>query len=162
MKKSFLLEITLLSVCCANVNNASCDCCRFCKEKKFIAKALGIKKDDIWFIQEFKGKNAEAEFKTFSDKQGEDFKNRVENSHEVILIVINVDNSGEPKEDDGCFFYAYIDKEKNINPSSELLDKVNDEKVFFANNRGKKVKIILVIEKNGESKKETLYSCKKN
>ena len=161
MKKSFLLEITLLSVCCANVNNASCDCCRFCKEKKFIAKALGIKKDDIWFIQEFKGKNAEAEFKTFSDKQGEDFKNRVENSHEVILIVINVDNSGEPKEDDGCFFYAYIDKEKNINPSSELLDKKTNVDEIVDNNKGKKVKIVIV-KKHGESGEGTTYFCKKN
>ena len=126
------------------------------------AKALGIKKDDIWFIEKFKGKNHEEELKKLSDKKGEEFGNRVKNSHEVLISEVNVDDTGKPKEDDACYFFALIDNGKIINPSSELLDKVNDEKVFFANNRGKKVKIILVIEKNGESKKETLYSCKKN
>ena len=163
MKRNFLLETAILSVCCANVNNAGvCDCCSVCSAKKFIAKALGIKKDDIWFIEKFKGKNHEEELKKLSDKKGEEFGNRVKNSHVVLISEVNVDDTGKPKEDDVCYFFALIDNGKIINPSSELLDKVNDEKVFFANNRGKKVKIILVIEKNGESKKETLYSCKKN
>ena len=160
MKKNFFILSTLLSVCCANVNNASCDCCRFGKEKNFIAKALGIKKGDIWFIEKFNGKNFEEEIKTFFNKKGEDFKNRAENSHMVILAEGNVDGSGKFKADDACFFCALIDKEKNINPSSELLNKENNIETFYANNKDKKVKIIKVI-KSGEDDGK-FYSCKKN
>ena len=160
MKKNFFIGTTLLSVVCANVNNALCDCCSVGKEKKFIAKALGIKKDDIWFIKKFKGKNVNEEYEKFVDKQGEDFKNRVGNSHVVILLVVNVDDSGVAKEDGAYFFYALIDKGKTINPSSELLDEVVDsEEEFYAKNKGKKVKIIIVNKHDGDEK---VYFCKKS
>ena len=160
MKRNFLLETILLSVVCVNVNNALCDCCSVGKEKKFIAKALGIKESDIWFIKKFKGKNANEEYEKFVDKQGEDFKNRVGNSHEVVLSVGNIDESGKLKKDDLCAFFAFIDKEKSINPSSELLDEVVDsEEEFYAKNKGKKVKIIIVNKHDGDGK---VYFCKKS
>ena len=156
MKRNFLLETAILSVCCANVNNAGvCDCCSVCSAKKFIAKALGIKKDDIWFIQEFKGLKALHEFEP-SEKLGEEIKN----SHSISFFVLDVDDSGKPKEDDACVFLALVGKDKNINPSSELLEEVNDARVVYANNKGKKVKIIIV-SKYGENKSKS-YFCKKN
>ena len=160
MKRNFLLETTILSVVCVNVNNALCDCCIVGKEKKFIADALGIKKGDIGFIKIIKGKYTEDEIRAFGDKQGEDFKEKVKNSHCAVLVVINVDDSGEPKEDDCYAVYALINKEKNINPSSKLLDKVVSKNKFLSENIGKKFKFI-VVKKCGEST-ETLYSCKKN
>ena len=161
MKRNFLLETILLSVVCVNVNNALCDCCSVGKEKKFIAKALGIKESDIWFIKKFKGKNHEEELKKLSDKKGEEFGNRVKNSHEVLISEVNVDDTGKPKEDDACYFFALIDNGKIINPSSELLDEVVDsEEEFYAKNKGKKVKIIIV-SKYGENKSKS-YFCKKN
>ena len=156
MPRSFLLEITLLSVFCVNVNNAGvCDCCRFGKEKKFIAEALGIKKGDIRVIKKFKGLKALHEFEP-SEKLGEEIKN----SHSISFFVLDVDDSGKPKEDDACVFLALVGKDKNINPSSELLEEVNDARVVYANNKGKKVKIIIV-SKYGENKSKS-YFCKKN
>ena len=162
MERNFLLETAILSVVCVNVNNALCDCCIVGKEKKFIADALGIKKDEIWFIEKFKGKNFENELKTLSDKEGEDFEKKASNSHVVILFVVNVDDSGVPKEDGAYFLVALIDKGKTINPSSELLDEVADVKKIFTKNNGKKVKYILVIENKGVSENKKFYSCKKN
>ena len=160
MKRNFFIGTTLLNVVCVNVNNALCDCCSVCKEKKFIAKALGIKESDIWFIKKFKGIDPKNEIDTFFDKQGDDFKKKGDNSHIVVLYVCNVGDSGKPKEDDACAFCALIDKEKNINPSGELLDIVSDKNDFLIQNKGKKVKII-VVNKYGEDD-ETIYSCKKN
>ena len=162
MKRNFLLETILLSVVCVNVNNALCACCSVGKEKKFIAKALGIKESDIWFIKKFKVKNVEEEFKKFADKKGDDFNKRGENSHVVVLFVVNVDDSGKLKEDDCYAFCALIDKEKNINPSGELLDEVANVNEISTKNKGKKFKYIMVIKNNGELQEKKFYSCKKN
>ena len=159
MKRNFFIGTTILSVVCVNVNNALCDCCSVCKEKKFIAKALGIKEGDIWFIKKFKGKNIEEKMKTFFDKQGEDFKTRKGNSHIVSLFVGSFDASGESKEDDCYVFYVLIDKEKNIKLSSELLEKEVDVNTFFAENEGKNGKFI-VVQKYDEDC-SIVCSCKK-
>ena len=161
MKRIFLLETIILSVCCANVNNAGvCDsCCSVSKEKKFIAKALGIEEGDIKFIKKFNAKNGEDEFNKFIDKEGEDLKKMAVDSHIVSLFVCSLDDSGEPKEGDGYAIFAFIDKGKSINPSSELLDKENKNEDIFIKNIGKKVKFI-VIKKYGEDN-QTFYSCKK-
>ena len=163
MKRNFLLETTLLSVVCANVNNALCDsCCIVGREKKFIAKALGIKEGDILFIKMFKvNKKFEDECNTFVDKQGEDFKEKLKNSHIVSLFVGSIDDSGNPKGDCNAFF-VLINKEKTINPSSELLEEVGhlDIENFFTKYKGNKVKF-MTVKKNCENF-STFYSCKKS
>jgi len=164
MKRIFLLETIILSVCCANVNNAGvCDsCCSVSKEKKFIAKALGIEEGDIKFIKKFNAKNGEDEFNKFIDKEGEDLKKMAIDSHIVSLFVGSLDDSGEPKEGDGYAIFAFIDKGKSINPSSELLEEVGllDIENFFTKNKGNKVKF-MTVRKNCENF-STFYSCKKS
>lgn len=165
MKRNFLLETAILSVCCANVNNAGvCDSCRADKGKKFIAKALGIKESDIWFTKEYKTKDLKNLQDMNLDKKGEDFEKRLENSHCVILCVLNFDNNGEQKEGEVNCFAAFIDNKKTINPSNELLEEIADLEHFGDINKGNEVKIMLVFSNNGGNLalQPKCYSCKKN